>query len=176
MKKRPHKSSRPVGKSAAGRSATWVRLRQAADGTGWEFLHPRCALDRAEDLEEVRKMIEANELEVATDEVRWLLGGCTDYIEAHKTLGELALLSQDIPLARGHFGYAYQIGFKAWQSAGKPTPLPYVLPANHAFFEAGKGLAYCLKELNKPKMLADVVATLATCDPTDPLNVKGFLS
>jgi hypothetical protein len=151
-------------------------MRSAPNGQGWEFLHPRCALDRAEDLEEVRKMIAGEEYEIATDEVRWLLGGCTDFIEAHKILGELALLAQDVPLARGHFGYAYQLGAKAWQAAGKPTPVPYALPANQAFFEAGKGLAYCLKELGKPKLLSDLIATLTLCDPTDPLNIRGFLA
>jgi len=141
----------------------------------WEFLHPRCALDRAEDLEEVRKMIEAEEAEIATDELRWLLGGCTDFIDAHKALGELALLENDIPLARGHFGYAVQIGKKAIDGAKCKGQVPYRIETNTAFHEAGKGLAYCLKEMGKHNMLRDVVNLLLRCDPSDPLGVRSML-
>src|SRR5437016_1135736 len=115
-----------------------VMLRRSPAAAGWEFLHPRCALDRRDDLEEVQQMIEGGEHEIAVDELRWLLNGCSDFIDAHRQLGELALLDQDWQLARGHFGYAYQIGVKAWERTGKPTPVPYRLPGNQSFFEAGK--------------------------------------
>ena len=74
-------------------------------------MHPRCVRDRAEDLEEVRAMIEAGELEIALDELRWLLADCREFIAAHVLLGELAVATQgDLPLARGHFGAGYQLG------------------------------------------------------------------
>jgi hypothetical protein len=170
------KSDAPRSAGAAGsrRHATLVQARQAPGGAGWELIHPRCALDRVDDLEEVHKMIDAGEIDVARDELQWLLGGCTDMIDAHKTLGELALLDRDLPLARGHFGYAYQVGVKALDRAGAVTGVPYSLPGNQAFFEAGKGLAYCLRELGKTAMAAEVVARLLACDPGDPLGVRSL--
>ena len=169
-------SGRSTGKQPSGRSASQVRVRKAAGQEAWELVHPRCACDRDDDLEEVRKMIDAGEIEVAVDELRWLLSGCSDYIDAHKTLGELALLDNDLPLARGHFGYAFRLGSKALEQAGVRGVVPYRLAANQAFHEAGKGLAYCLKQLEKPEMLRDVVEQLLACDPDDPLGVRGLLT
>lgn len=176
MKRRAKKSGAAKPGKPTGRSASEVRVRRCADGDAWELVHPRCALDRAEDLEEVQNMIVADEIDIAIDELRWLLGGCGDFIDAHKLLGELALAENDISLARGHFGYAFQIGSKALKAAGNPSPLPYRLPANTAFHEAGKGLAFCLRELGKQAMCADVVQQLLHCDPSDPLAVRSLLS
>ncbi len=120
-------------------------------------------------------MIEGGESEIARDELLWLLNGCSDCLLAHKMLGELALADNDLRLARGHFGYAYEIGSKALDRAGAKGGLPYRLPANQAFFEAGKGLAFCLRELGKLALAADVVARLIACDPTDPLGVRQLL-
>lgn len=121
-------------------------------------------------------MIEAGETEIAQDELRWLLGGCSDFIDAHRILGELALSEEDLPLARGHFGYAYSIGAKALERAGTGGPLPYRLPANQAFHEAGKGLVYCLLHLGKRAMAEQVVEALLRCDPGDPLAVRKLLA
>jgi hypothetical protein len=162
---------RPGAAPSVGRHATVVLARKSA--AGWELVHPRCALDRSEDVAEVHKMIAAGESEVARDELQWLLGGCSDMIDAHKTLGEIALVDHDLPLARGHFGYAYQLGVKAFDRAGADRA-PYQVPANQAFFEAGKGLAYCLRELGKTGMAAEVVERLLALDPTDPLGVRGL--
>ena len=142
----------------------------------WELVHPRCARDREDDLEEVRKMIDAGEVEIATDECRWLLSGCSDCVEAHRILGEIALGENDLPLARGHFGYAFQLGTKALNQAGSKGPLPYRIPANQGFLEAGKGLAWCLKQLDKREMAAEVVEQMLKCDPSDPLGVKSLLA
>jgi hypothetical protein len=169
--KRPNK--RRAGKRpspSAGSSS--VRVRKLPDGSAWELVHPRCARDRAEDLEEVRKMLDAGELDVARDECRWLLQGCSDCLEAHRLLGEIALEERDLPLARGHFGYAFRLGAKALEQAGTRGPLPYRLAANQAFHESGKGLIHCLKQLGKPEMAAEVAATLLACDPDDPLAVR----
>lgn len=178
-KKTPVKRNAPkpgAAKSTGGRSASQVRLRRAAGEDAWELVHPRCACDREDDVEEVRKMIEAGEVEVAVDELRWLLGGCSDFIDAHKALGELALVEGDLPLARGHFGYAFRIGSKAIEQARARGAVPYRLAANQAFHEAGKGLAYCLQKLGKSEMLREVVEQLLACDPDDPLGVRGFLT
>ena len=36
-------------------------------------------------------MIDADELEIAQEELRWLLSGCNEFIQAHRLLGDLAL-------------------------------------------------------------------------------------
>jgi hypothetical protein len=156
------------------RSGQDVRLRKVGD-QGWEFVHPRCARDRAEDLEEVQAMLAAGEIEIAREEVRWLLEGCHDFIEAHKLLGEIAYAEHDVPLARGHFGYAVRIGQQAVARAGKPRPVPYRLPANQAFHEAGKALVLCLVELDKRDLATGVVEQLLSYDPSDPLGVRPLL-
>lgn len=155
--------------------AAKVRVRKLPDEEAWELVPPRCALDRRDDLEEVRKMIDAGELEVATDECRWLLDGCSDCLDAHRMLGEIALELDDLPLARGHFGYAYRLGAKALDDAGIAGPLPYRLPANQSFFEAAKGLVWCLVKLDKRELAEEVVARITRCDPTDPLAMARLL-
>ena len=119
-------------------------------------------------------MLAAGEYEVARDELRWLLDGCPDFIAAHRALGELALEENDLPLARGHFGYGYEIGRRAFPPDGPPGPLPYDLPANQAFLEAAKGLAWCLRQLGEAKLARQVVETMMTCDSSDPLGVRDW--
>jgi len=145
-------------------------------GNGWMLIPSRHARDRAEDLEEVRTMIEEGEIDIAIDELRWLLDGSNEFIEAHSLLGELALSEDnDVELARAHFGFAYQTGMKALRRAKMPTPLPYRLKANRAFFESGKGLAWCLGQLDKPQMAVEVLETLLSCDPDSPLGLAEML-
>ncbi len=121
-------------------------------------------------------MVEAGELEVATDELLWLVQGCGEFIEAHLLLGQVALAGgDDLPLARGHFGTAYQFGLKALRRAGLPSPLPCGHPANRAFFEAGRALAWCLAKLDKPAMAAEIVDVLVKLDPADPLALRAML-
>jgi hypothetical protein len=177
---RKRKGAGPAGKKSAdrephappARSAGTVRARKLKGQQDWELIHPRCARDREEDLEEVRKMLEAGEVDVAVDECRWLLGGCSDCLEAHRILGEIALAEHDLPLARGHFGYAYRLGVKALAEAHSHGPLPYRLPANRSFLESAKALAWCLKQLGKGEMAGEVVKIALQCDPSDPLGLK----
>jgi tetratricopeptide (TPR) repeat protein len=152
-----------------------MRARKTSAENVWELVHPRCARDRTDDLEEVQKMIEGGEAEIARDELLWLLNGCSDCLPAHKMLGEIALADHDLRLARGHFGYAFELGSKALDRAGGKGNLPYRLAANQAFFESGKALAYCLRELGKADLAADVVDRLLACDPSDPLGIRNLL-
>jgi hypothetical protein len=172
-KRSDRRPNKPVPQSPP-RHATQLTVRRRPDGS-WELQHPRCAAEREDDLHEVEAMIAAGEHEIARDELRWLLEGCSDNIAAHELLGELALQEDDIPLARGHFGYAYQIGMKAFRQAGMPAPLMIESPANQAFYSAGKGLVHCLIKLDKRDLAADVVEFLLHCDPRDPLNLRGML-
>ena len=98
------------------------------------LVHPRCARDRAEDLEEVRAMIEAGETEIAIDEVRWLLSDCSEFIAAHVALGELAVAAGDLPLARGHYGAGYQLGLQTLRRAKMPKPLLVFAAGESAVF------------------------------------------
>lgn len=127
-------------------------------------------------MEEVRAMIAAEELDIAVDELRYLVGGCSEFIEAHCLLGELALATGgDVPLARGHFGAGYQLGLQSLRRAGMPRPLPYAQPANKAFHDAGRGLAWCLAKLGKSSMAREVVDTLVGLDASDPLGLRAML-
>lgn len=156
------------------RRRTDIRVRRRPNENAWELVHPRCALERMEDLEEVQKMLDAGEIEIATEELRWLLDGCSDFVAAHRLLGELAMTNGDFKLARGHFGYVYEICLSALPPEGLGGPLPYRLPVNQGFFEAAKGLAWCLHELGKDEMALGVLDEILKCDPTDPLGVRAW--
>ena len=139
-------------------------------------MHPRCVRDRAEDLDEVRAMIEAGELEIAVDELRWLLSGCAEFIAAHELLGELAVaLGDNLSLARGHFGAGYQLGLQTLRRANMPKPLLYSQPANRSFFEAGRGLVWTLERLGRREMADEIVQTLLQLDPSDPLRLNSLV-
>jgi len=158
------------------RSPQGVAVDRSRGGQGWMLVHPPCVRETAEDLDEVREMIAAGEAEVATDELRWLLETCTDNIEAHYLLGKLAVeAASDIPLGRAHFGAGYQLGVQALKRAGQPTPLPVLHPANRPFYDAGRGLAWCLAELGKRDLALEVIENLLKCDPTDPLELHSWI-
>ncbi|MCG8587076.1 MAG: hypothetical protein MI757_20410 [Pirellulales bacterium] len=170
----PKKRSSLQPKNQARRSTSAVGVRNAGDGNEWELVHPRCAIDRAEDMEEVRAMLDAGEFDVARDELVWILGGCHDFMEAHRTLGDLALADEDFSLARGHFGTAYRLATTALKSARRGARLPYTLEANREFYLAGKGLAWSLMLLGKNRLSEEVVGELLRHDPSDPLDVRGL--
>lgn len=154
---------------------TVVSVRRGKSGNDWVLAHPKAVREMAEDLEEVRQMIAAGESDIAIDELRWLLGTCSESIEAHFLLGKLAVEEDgDIGLGRGHFGFGYQLGIKALKRAGKPKPLPVLHPANRYFYDAGRGLAWCLNELEKPHMALEIVEQLLELDPTDPLGLTAW--
>jgi len=153
-----------------------LSVQRAASGNSWVISHPRTVRDCAEDIEEVRQMIAAGEADIAIDELRWLLGTCHEMIEAHFLLGKLAVeVDNDLPLGRGHFGTGYQLGLQAWRRADRPKPLPALHPANRHFFDAGRGLAWCLHELDKTAMAREVLQELLRLDPTDPLGITAWL-
>jgi hypothetical protein len=167
------KSPRKRGRGGSGAT---VGVERARSGQGVALTHPPCVREAAEDLEEVRSMIAAGEHDVAIDELRWLVSACPDMIEAHYLLGKLAVeVDHDLALARGHFGVGYQLGAKALARAGNPAPVTALHPANRAFFDAGRGLAWCLHELGRRDMALEVVEHLLRCDPTDPLGLKGWI-
>jgi hypothetical protein len=155
--------------------AAALSVRPVSEGAAFELVHPRCVRERELDLEEVRAMLEAGETEIAVDELRWLLDGCDALVEAHLLLGEIALQGGDADLARGHLGYAYELGLAALPEEGLPGPLPFERPANQAFLKAGKALAECLLQLDEQALAGEVARQLLDLDPSDPLGVKGLV-
>ena len=127
-------------------------------------------------MQEVQAIFEAGEFEVARDELRWLLSGCSDFIDAHRLLGEIALVDGDLPLARGHFGNAYQLATRAIDRAGaSPRKFPFRLAPNRAFLESAKGLIHCLKQLDREELAREIVERALRCDPSDPLGLRGMI-
>ncbi|HEY1601989.1 MAG TPA: hypothetical protein VGG64_20470 [Pirellulales bacterium] len=161
----PSRSARPT-----------LSVRRTGNPGEYELIHPHCAEQRAEDLEEVHQMIDGGELDIAVDELRWLLNGCPECLEAHKLLGELALSEGDTRLARAHFGYAFDLGMQAVPVEGLRGTLPFSLPANRGFLTAAKGLALCLYELHERDRAREVAERLIAADPTDPLRARDWLS
>ncbi len=184
--KRPPRKNRPPGSKPRPQrvpddddsdspdkcAATRLKLRRL-DGNRYSFTPPVCAFDRKEDLEEVHQMIAAGEFEIARDELLYLVSDCRAFLEAHNMLGELALEEEDIPLAKGHFGFAYEIGLDSL-----PPGFRGILPAkrdyNRAFFLAGRGLARCLIARGQSKEGRDVLKQLARFDPQEE-HVRGLL-
>lgn len=120
-------------------------------------------------------MIEAGETEVAVDELRWLVGGCSEFMEGHSLLGELALAASDFTLARGHFGFAVQLGMRALERAKVNGPLRYSQPANQSFHEAGRGLVEALLGLKMIPKAIELVRQLVRLDPSDPLELRALI-
>ncbi|HEX4148960.1 MAG TPA: hypothetical protein VHY20_08230 [Pirellulales bacterium] len=177
-KRKPPKAKRqtqlPAEAPAAPAPASQLSVARHGPGE-WKLVHPRCVREREEDMAEVRQMLEEGEVDVAVDELRWLLDDCGDLIEAHCLLGEIALGDGDLPLARGHFGYAFQLGRAAASSVVEGT-LPYHLPENASLLEAAKGLAWCLHSLGRVKLALEVVQQALAWDPQDPLGIAPWLN
>jgi tetratricopeptide (TPR) repeat protein len=174
--RRPHR--KPAGKPPSGSAGPRSELKLARRGEGnppvWELTHPRCARERADDIEEVRAMLEAGEFDIARDELRWLLDGCTDFVDAHHLLGEIAFAEGDFSLARGHFGYVHRICTAAFPGEKLTGTLPAALPGNRLFFESGKALAYCLHELKLTAQALQLLDELRRLDPSDPLELAAL--
>jgi len=151
-------------------------LERGISGDTWVFAHPRLVRECREDLDEVRQMMDEGEVEIATEELRWLLGNCHEILEAHFLLGKIAVeSSNDLALGRGHFGAGYQLGLTAWRRAGKPEPLHALHPSNRIFFDCGRGLAWCLHHLDKTELALEIVEQLLQFDKNDPLGLTSWL-
>jgi hypothetical protein len=172
--KRSQPAASPAPSTEQAISGGPVKVRQQPDGN-YVLVHPRCVSEREMDLEDVEAMLDSGEVDVARDELRYLLNGCTDHLQIHFMLGELALAENDVALARGHYGYAFQIGEKALGKANCPGPVPADLPANELWHHAGKQLAWCLKLLDKPELMRTVIETLVKYDARDLLQLQALL-
>lgn len=148
----PPRSARPAGPSRQPGSLS-VRRRQ--DGS-FELVHPRCVAERELDYEEGLELLQAGDAEAARDALRYALQGCGDNLWIHVALGRIALEHfRDPALARGHFGYAFELAQRALPRGFKGR-LAHELPANQPAFAAIDGLAACYESLGRAKDAADL--------------------
>jgi hypothetical protein len=135
-----------------GGAATWspgpIKLARLSGGA-FELVHPRCVKEAELDFEEGIELWKAGDPESARDALRYALSACHDNIWVHVALGQIALAEfRDPSLARGHFGYAFELAQRAFPP-GFQGHLPRGRPNNRPFFEAIDGLATCLESLGQ---------------------------
>ncbi len=82
-------------------------------------------------------MLAAGEIEIAVDELRWLLEGCRHLLEAHKLLGEIAFAEGDFETWRP-FRVCLPVEPDAMAAPSEGT-LPYAKPSNRAFHKRARG-------------------------------------
>ena len=141
-----------------GKPRSPIRITRVV-GDVYEFVQPRSVRQRQLDLEEAIRAKEAGEPELAVDELRWLLGGCSYFMAAHVMLADLAKEQNRWDLARAHYGYAFELGLMAIPHGFRGRLAPQ-RPANRDFFAAGEGLIECLKRLGEQGQADEVVARL----------------
>lgn len=142
-------------------------------GNQFAFQPPDCAIDRDLDLEEAIEIRAAGEFEIARDELLYLVGDCRGFLEAYLQLAELALEDEDISLAKGHFGFAYETGLEALPPNFRGQ-LPCTAGYNAHFYAAGRGLARCLISRHEPGKAREVLEQLLRFDPAED-NTRSLL-
>lgn len=130
------------------------------------LMPPECAIDRDLDLAEAIEMRAGAEFEIARDELLYLVADCRGFLEAYLQLAELALEDEDISLAKGHFGFAYEQGLETLPP-NFGGQLPYDAGYNAHFFAAGRGLARCLIARQEPDKAREVLDQLTRFDPNE---------
>ena len=119
-------------------------------GDEFELDHPRCIHEMELDYAEGIELWQAGDPEAARDALRYALQGCGDNLWVHVALGRIALDEfRDPSLARGHFGYAFELAERAIPP-GFSGRLPRDREANRPFYEAVEGLSACYEALGKP--------------------------
>jgi hypothetical protein len=122
----------------------------------FELVHPPCIDEREDDYAEAMEAWRAGEPEEAREMLRYALEGCGDNLWVHAALGRLAWESdRDATLARGHFGYAFELARRALPP-GFSGRLPEDRPANRPFYQAIDGLIACAEAQGKAEELGDL--------------------
>jgi hypothetical protein len=143
--RRPKGPPRQAGASG-GRGP--IRVRRIG-GDDFEFIHPQGTLDAELDYEEGIELWKAGDPESARDALRYALSAYHDNIWIHVALGQIALDEfHDPALARGHFGYAFELAHRALPQGFKGR-LPRDRPNNRPFYEAIDGLIRSLEALGR---------------------------
>ncbi len=144
---RHRRESRPLFRRPAQKSGV-IRLARVA-GNDFELVHPRGVHETQPDYEEGLEIWRAGDPEAARDALRYALSACHDNLWIHVALGRIALEEfRDPTLARGHFGYAVDLGRKALPQQF-PGRLPPERGANRPFYDAIEGLLKCLEALGR---------------------------
>jgi hypothetical protein len=115
-------------------------------GDNFELVHPRCVRETELDFAEGIELWKAGDPESARDALRYALSACHDNLWVHVALGQIALAEfRDPGLARGHFGYAFELANRALP--GFKGRLPRDRTNNQPFYAAIDGLAESLEAL-----------------------------
>jgi hypothetical protein len=118
-------------------------------------------LDYAEGME----LWKAGDPEAARDALRYALQGCGDNLWVHVSLGRIALEEfRDPALARGHFGYAFELAERALPP-GFRGRLPRNRLSNHPFYDAAEGLVACYEALGKHREADNIRSLLGRLGP-----------
>jgi hypothetical protein len=142
---RPQGGPRPTGARTGPGPISLTRI----GGDDFELVHPRAVKETELDYEEGVELWKAGDPESARDALRYALSACHDNIWAHVALGQIALVEfRDPALARGHFGYAFDLVHRALPEGFKGR-LPRDRPNNRPFYEAIDGLAQSLEGLGR---------------------------
>jgi tetratricopeptide (TPR) repeat protein len=134
-----------------------LSVREVGEGV-FELVHPKCVAERELDYQEGIELWRAGDPAGARDALRYALQGCGDNLWIHVALGQIALKDDHDPkLARGHFGYAFELAQRALPR-GFSGRLPRERPANQPLYDAIEGLAACYEALGRPREAAEVRA------------------
>jgi tetratricopeptide (TPR) repeat protein len=163
----------PGGPEGGARRPGGLGLSRIQDSNDFELVHPRCVLQMRPDYEEGLEIWKAGDPEAARDALRYALEGCGDNLWIHVALGRMALQEfRDPTLARGHFGYAFELVERALprRFTGR---LPRHLPANRPFYEAAEGLVACYEALGQTDEAAKLRAQATALRGDDRAKDKG---
>jgi hypothetical protein len=145
---RSPKSGRAPGQPVRGRGS--IGLARLEDGD-FELVHPHKVDELEPDYEESIELWKAGDPESARDALRYTLAACHDNMWVHVALGQIALGEfRDPALARGHFGYAFELGQRALP-AGFRGRLARERRRNRPFYDAIEGLIQCFVALGRPQ-------------------------
>ena len=124
-------------------------MRVGTQGDDFELVHPRIVEETRLDYEEGIELWKAGDPESARDALRYALSACHDNLWVHVALGQIALVEfRDPALARGHFGYAFELAQRALPH-GFAGRLARERPSNRPFYEAIDGLVESLEALGR---------------------------
>jgi hypothetical protein len=117
-------------------------------------VHPACVEEAEPDYEEGMELWRAGDAEEARDALRFALGICRDNLWVHAALGRIALEAfQDPTLARGHFGYVFELVSRALPPSFQGGLSPD-RRANRPLYDAIDGLIACCGALRLPSEVA----------------------
>jgi hypothetical protein len=120
------------------------------------LVHPRCVEEREPDYADGMELWKSGEPEDARDALRYALHECGDNLWIHVALGRIALEAfRDPQLARGHFGYAFELARRAIprEFSGR---IPPERQANRPLYDAIDGLLACYEALRQPREAREI--------------------